>query len=119
MSREQIVTGAADMIRRRGLNATSIREVAKHAGTPLGSTYHYFPGGKNQLATEAVQWAADTVQKVLAAKLPHAERVTLASAHHIVNIEAEEAFNAALLAFLERIRGGAREAARVASPAGG
>ncbi|MGW6931137.1 TetR/AcrR family transcriptional regulator [Lentzea sp. NPDC054927] len=69
MSREQIVAGAADMIRRRGLNATSIREVAKHAGTPLGSTYHYFPGGKNQLATEAVRWAADTVQKVLAAKL--------------------------------------------------
>ena len=69
MSRQQIVAGAADMIRRRGLNATSIREVAKHAGTPLGSTYHYFPGGKNQLATEAVQWAADTVQKVLAAKL--------------------------------------------------
>ncbi|NKE58132.1 TetR/AcrR family transcriptional regulator [Lentzea sp. PSKA42] len=69
MSREQIVTGAADMIRRRGLNATSIREVAKHAGTPLGSTYHYFPGGKNQLATEAVRWAGDTVSKVLAAKL--------------------------------------------------
>ena len=69
MSRQEIVAGAADMIRRRGLNATSIREVAKHAGTPLGSTYHYFPGGKNQLATEAVQWAADTVQKVLAAKL--------------------------------------------------
>lgn len=69
MSRQQIVAGAADMIRRRGLNATSIREVAKHAGTPLGSTYHYFPGGKNQLATEAVQWAGDTVQKVLAAKL--------------------------------------------------
>ena len=69
MSREQIVTGAADMIRRRGLNATSIREVAKHAGTPLGSTYHYFPGGKTQLATEAVQWAAETVSKVLTAKL--------------------------------------------------
>ncbi|RAS68917.1 TetR family transcriptional regulator [Lentzea atacamensis] len=69
MSRQQIVAGAADMIRRRGLNATSIREVAKHAGTPLGSTYHYFPGGKSQLATEAVQWASDTVQKVLAAKL--------------------------------------------------
>ncbi len=69
MSRQQIVAGAADMIRRRGLNATSIREVAKHAGTPLGSTYHYFPGGKNQLAAEAVQWAADTVQQVLGAKL--------------------------------------------------
>ena len=56
-SRQQLVAGAADMIRRRGLNATSIREVAKHAGTPLGSTYHYFPGGKHQLAAEAVRYA--------------------------------------------------------------
>lgn len=68
-AREQLVAGAVDMIRRRGLNATSIREVAKHAGTPLGSTYHYFPGGKHQLAAEAVRYAKDTVAGVLAAKL--------------------------------------------------
>ncbi|MFD0487949.1 TetR family transcriptional regulator [Saccharopolyspora spinosporotrichia] len=55
--RLQLVAGAADMIRRRGLNATSIREVAKHAQAPLGSTYHYFPGGKRQLAGEAVRFA--------------------------------------------------------------
>jgi AcrR family transcriptional regulator len=67
--RQQLVAGAADMIRRRGRGATSIREVAKHAGTPLGSTYHYFPGGKHQLATEAVRYAADTVSGILAAKL--------------------------------------------------
>ncbi|MFE0739517.1 TetR family transcriptional regulator, partial [Streptomyces sp. NPDC058855] len=40
-SRERIVAGAADMISRRGLSATSIREMAKHAKAPLGSTYHY------------------------------------------------------------------------------
>jgi AcrR family transcriptional regulator len=68
-SRQQLVAGAADMIRRRGLNATSIREVAKHAGTPLGSTYHYFPEGKPQLAAEAVRYAGDTVSGILAAKL--------------------------------------------------
>jgi AcrR family transcriptional regulator len=68
-SRQQLVAGAADMIRRRGLNATSIREVAKHAGTPLGSTYHYFPGGKQQLATEAVRFAGDTVARMLGKKL--------------------------------------------------
>lgn len=68
-SREQIVAGAADMIRRRGLNATSIREVAKHARTPLGSTYHYFPGGKQQLAAEAVRFAGDTVARALSRKL--------------------------------------------------
>ncbi|MBH0780818.1 TetR/AcrR family transcriptional regulator [Nocardia sp. NEAU-351] len=52
-----MVAGAADMLRRRGLNATSVRELAKHSGAPLGSTYHYFPGGKSELAAEAVRFA--------------------------------------------------------------
>ncbi|TXS50469.1 TetR/AcrR family transcriptional regulator [Streptomyces sp. uw30] len=68
-ARERIVAGAADMISRRGLNATSIREMAKHAGAPLGSTYHYFPDGKQQLATEAVRhtgtWVARSLRKEL------------------------------------------------------
>ncbi len=68
-SRTQLVTGALDMIRRRGLNATSIREVAKHSGAPLGSTYHYFPGGKDQLAAEAVRHASDIVTSVLTVTL--------------------------------------------------
>ncbi|MET8847812.1 TetR/AcrR family transcriptional regulator [Amycolatopsis sp. NPDC004625] len=68
-ARRRLVAGAADMIRRRGLNATSIREVAKHAATPLGSTYHYFPGGKQQLAAEAVRFAGETVGRMLAGQL--------------------------------------------------
>lgn len=64
-ARQQLIAGAADMMRRRGLNATSIREVAKHARAPLGSTYHYFPGGKQQLATEAVQFAGNAVSRML------------------------------------------------------
>ncbi|MFE6175992.1 TetR/AcrR family transcriptional regulator [Streptomyces sp. NPDC056464] len=68
-ARERIVAGAADMISRRGLNATSIREMAKHARAPLGSTYHYFPDGKQQLATEAVRytgtWVARSLRKEL------------------------------------------------------
>ncbi|MFF3849770.1 TetR/AcrR family transcriptional regulator [Streptomyces sp. NPDC002328] len=70
-SRERIVAGAADMISRRGLNATSIRDTAKHARAPLGSTYHYFPEGKQQLATEAVRytgaWTSRSLRKELAA----------------------------------------------------
>jgi AcrR family transcriptional regulator len=33
------------------------------------STYHYFPGGKQQLATEAVRWAGDTVAHMLQRRL--------------------------------------------------
>jgi AcrR family transcriptional regulator len=68
-SRRKLVAGAADMIRRRGLNATSMRELAKHAHAPLGSTYHYFPGGKTQLATEAVTFAGDLAATLLAREL--------------------------------------------------
>jgi AcrR family transcriptional regulator len=68
-SRKHMVAGAADMISRRGLNATSVRELAKHTGAPLGSTYHYFPGGKYDLATEAVRFADDLTSKVLAREL--------------------------------------------------
>ncbi|HST84275.1 MAG TPA: TetR/AcrR family transcriptional regulator [Kineosporiaceae bacterium] len=64
-ARDRIVAGAADMISRRGLNATSIREMAKHAQAPLGSTYHYFPDGKQQLATEAVRYTGETVARRL------------------------------------------------------
>jgi AcrR family transcriptional regulator len=64
-----MVAGAADMIRRRGLRGTSVRELAEHSGAPLGSTYHYFPGGKEQLATEAVQFAGDAVSQLLREQL--------------------------------------------------
>ncbi|WP_369394342.1 TetR/AcrR family transcriptional regulator [Streptomyces sp. CG1] len=68
-SRERILVGAADMISRRGLNATSIRELAKHAEAPLGSTYHFFPEGKQQLATEAVRYAGGAVARILRTEL--------------------------------------------------
>ncbi|MDL2082202.1 TetR/AcrR family transcriptional regulator [Streptomyces sp. GXMU-J15] len=68
-SRERIVAGAADMISRRGLSATSIREMAKHAKAPLGSTYHYFPEGKQQLATEAVRYTGEWVSRRLRQEL--------------------------------------------------
>ncbi|MDA1362484.1 TetR/AcrR family transcriptional regulator [Glycomyces luteolus] len=68
-SRERIVAGAADLISRRGLNAASIRELAKHAHAPLGSTYHYFPGGKRQVATEAVEFAGEAVSRRLRKEL--------------------------------------------------
>lgn len=68
-ARERIVAGAADMISRRGLNATTIREMAKHAKAPLGSTYHYFPEGKQQLATEAVRYAGELVARTLRTEL--------------------------------------------------
>ncbi|MFB7108442.1 TetR/AcrR family transcriptional regulator [Streptomyces sp. NPDC056190] len=55
--RERMVFSAAQLIRRDGVGATGMREVAAHADAPRGSLQHYFPGGKEQLVNEAVAWA--------------------------------------------------------------
>jgi AcrR family transcriptional regulator len=50
-----MVAGAARMIGHGGVDAMSLRVLAERFGVPLGSTYHYFPGGKAQLVDEAVR----------------------------------------------------------------
>lgn len=68
-ARLRLVAATAEMLAQRGLNATSVREVAKAASAPLGSTYHYFPGGKQQMVVEALQYAGDKFGESLATAL--------------------------------------------------
>ncbi|MFI0718154.1 TetR/AcrR family transcriptional regulator [Streptomyces sp. NPDC021224] len=55
--RERMVFAAAQLIRRDGVGATGMRDIAAHAEAPRGSLQHYFPGGKEQVVNEAVRWA--------------------------------------------------------------
>lgn len=52
-----MVRSAAQLIRTQGVSGTGLREVLARAGAPRGSLQHYFPGGKDQLVTEALQWS--------------------------------------------------------------
>jgi AcrR family transcriptional regulator len=69
--RERMVFSAAQLIRREGVAATGLRDVVAHAKAPRGSLQHYFPGGKEQLVNEAVDWggrfAASRVDRFVAA----------------------------------------------------
>lgn len=60
-TKERMVAGAADLISRQGVHATSLRDVVEHSGTPRGSLAHHFPGGKQQMLEETVRYAADSV----------------------------------------------------------
>ncbi|KAA9153527.1 TetR/AcrR family transcriptional regulator [Amycolatopsis acidicola] len=55
--RERMVFSAAQLIRTQGVSGTGLRDVVAHAEAPRGSLQHYFPGGKEQLVSEAVAWA--------------------------------------------------------------
>lgn len=64
-----MVAGAVDLLRRRGVAGSTLREVVRHTGTPRGSLSHHFPGGKSQLLAEAVLHARRHVSGPLAAAL--------------------------------------------------
>ncbi len=64
-TKDRMVAGAAELIRRRGVNATSVREVVRHSETPRGSVAHHFPRGKQQMIEEAVVYSGREVGEPL------------------------------------------------------
>ncbi|MFD9903701.1 TetR/AcrR family transcriptional regulator [Streptomyces sp. NPDC059063] len=64
--RERMVFSAAQLMRRHGVAATGLRDVVTHARAPRGSLQHYFPGGKEQLVNEAVEWGGTYAAKRVA-----------------------------------------------------
>ena len=57
--RDRMVYSAAQLVRQRGVTATGVRDVVARAAAPRGSFQHYFPGGKDQLVSEALLWSGD------------------------------------------------------------
>lgn len=53
-TRERIVRATSRLIQRQGYEATGLKQISQEAAATLGSVYHFFPGGKRELATEAI-----------------------------------------------------------------
>ncbi|RLU96726.1 TetR family transcriptional regulator [Streptomyces griseocarneus] len=68
-TRERIVRAASRLMQRQGYEGTGIKQISREAEATLGSVYHFFPGGKQELATEAIRHGdrefADTLRAVL------------------------------------------------------
>jgi TetR/AcrR family transcriptional repressor of lmrAB and yxaGH operons len=56
-ARDRIVRSAAELVRERGVHGVGLRQIVAHAAGPRGSLQRYFPGGKTQLITEALNLA--------------------------------------------------------------
>ncbi|WP_040792463.1 TetR/AcrR family transcriptional regulator [Nocardia paucivorans] len=73
--RAAMIDSAIELIRRRGVTATSFSDILAHSGAPRGSVYHHFPGGKAQLVTEATRHAADRLDRALRRALTTSDTV--------------------------------------------
>ena len=52
-------------MRERGAAGVTIDEVLTRSGAPRGSVYHHFPEGRNQILTEALQYAGEAITTVI------------------------------------------------------
>jgi AcrR family transcriptional regulator len=68
-TRERIVRATSQLMQRQGYGATGLKEISREAEATLGSVYHFFPGGKRELAIEAIRHGDREFAEVLRAAL--------------------------------------------------
>jgi TetR/AcrR family transcriptional repressor of lmrAB and yxaGH operons len=60
-----MLISAAEVMRERGAAGVTIDEVLARSGAPRGSVYYHFPEGRNQILTEALQYAGEAITEVI------------------------------------------------------
>jgi TetR/AcrR family transcriptional repressor of lmrAB and yxaGH operons len=76
-TRNRILDATVRLMRRQGYSATGIKQIVAEGDAPLGSVYHYFPGGKEQIGAEALARSGEKIRRTIeragdAADLPAA-----------------------------------------------
>jgi AcrR family transcriptional regulator len=97
-TKDRIVGAGAELFRRQGYTGTGVKQIVAEANAPFGSLYHFFPGGKEQLAAEVIRWAgamyAQMVLEVIAPAKDTLELVDLffkGAAEHLQETNYEDA----------------------------
>ena len=65
-SKEKTLAAAALLFRRQGFHGTALHDVLAAAGSPRGSLYFHFPGGKEQIGEAALDIAGEAVRQKIA-----------------------------------------------------
>ncbi|MFC9294457.1 TetR/AcrR family transcriptional regulator [Streptomyces sp. NPDC057011] len=89
-TRERLVRTASRLMQHGGYENTPVKQLVREAEATLGSLYHFFPGGKQELAVAAIHFGDEEFAEALRAGLAtHAdparavEAVTVLLADHL------------------------------------
>ncbi|HXP99078.1 MAG TPA: TetR/AcrR family transcriptional regulator [Solirubrobacteraceae bacterium] len=64
-TKERIVDAGATLFRRQGYAATGVKQIVTEAEAPFSSLYHFFPDGKDELATEIIRSSGHMFQQLV------------------------------------------------------
>ncbi|MNT35752.1 putative HTH-type transcriptional regulator YxaF [compost metagenome] len=91
-ARDRLITTTARLLQAQGFRQTGLQQILAESGAPRGSLYHYFPGGKDELAVAAIAHATTEVTQGLSEILPAhaspAEALAAVVAHFAAELEA-------------------------------
>ena len=68
-TKARIVGTTGELFRRQGYVGTGLKQIVAEAGAPFGSIYHFFPGGKKELAAEVIRTSGRAYQDLVMAIL--------------------------------------------------
>jgi len=63
-TRERLLTATNELFRRHGFNGTSLKQITAAAAAPTGSLYHFFPGGKEELAEATIETSGEVYRQL-------------------------------------------------------
>ncbi|WP_370944880.1 TetR/AcrR family transcriptional regulator [Amycolatopsis sp. cg5] len=64
-TRQRMLETAAELFHTQGYHATGLNQLVAAGGAPKGSLYFHFPGGKEQLAAEALRLSGGTFREMI------------------------------------------------------
>jgi len=79
-SRQRMLQAAGRLFQRQGYAATGWRQVVAEGSAPWGSQAHFFPGGKDQLAAEALAAEGERLRREIATALARLHPADMISA---------------------------------------
>jgi AcrR family transcriptional regulator len=66
-TRTRLLTATNELFRQWGYHGTSLKKITAAAGAPVGSLYHFFPGGKDELTRAVITTTGEAYRQLFEA----------------------------------------------------
>ncbi|MEK5040461.1 TetR/AcrR family transcriptional regulator [Sporosarcina sp. FSL K6-3457] len=85
-SKDILIEVASRLFRLRGYYGVGLNDIIEESGIPKGSLYYYFPGGKEELAIEAIHYSKRIVMNDIQESLGQTEDPVRALQAHLYQL---------------------------------